>query len=93
VFATTPRRVAGSCVRAGSPGGSLYVKTKRPVAVVPGPGVSVEVLVRRLAEGFGEPLAHVSGAGASIRVPDDALGRPWELKLTGTGRFAVCGTP
>jgi hypothetical protein len=92
VFATTPRRVAGSCVRAISPGGSLYVKTKRPFAVLVDPGASVEVLVRRLAEGFGAPIANVSGEGAAIRVPDDGLAVPWELKLTGTGPFAVCGT-
>jgi hypothetical protein len=91
-FATTPSRADGPCVRALGPG-SLYVKTKEPVAVLPEAGASVEVLVRRLGEGFGAPLASVSGAGASIRVPDDALPRPWELKLTGTGRFAVCGTP
>jgi hypothetical protein len=93
VFATTPRRAAGSCVRAfAPPGGSLYVKTKRPVAVRTDPGVSVEVLVRRLGEGFGAPIANVSGEGAMIRVPNDGLAVPWELKLTGTGPFAVCGT-
>ena len=90
--ATMPTAVGGPCVRVAAPsGGALETTTNASVEVLPRPGSSVQLAVRRLGDGFTDPVASIAKR-TLVQIPRDALALPWRLELSGSGPFAVCGT-
>jgi hypothetical protein len=54
-------------------------------------GAQAMIGVRRFADGF-QPLGTIpAGASATLGVPQDNLGRPWHLRVVGTGAVRICG--
>lgn len=55
------------------------------------PGLSAELSLRRFAsESFPVRVGTLSGS-ASLAIPTDGSGRPWQLELNSTGTVRVCG--
>jgi hypothetical protein len=87
----------GSCVRfqatAEAPGVNSQI-----VVRVPGGGVwlhatgaQAAIGIRRFADSFTALGTLPAGQAARIRVPADAIGRPWQLQALSSGQVVICG--